>query len=105
MTWIVTKIFTFLISTFAKLIGYFIDLVVTLIPFSSLPDLTEYINAIHSFYQQLFSLFSWVCNALMLTKFDLKLIALSLTIKLTYKPVVALVKIFLKWFDTIKGIF
>lgn len=99
------SIVSIIINAFVKLFGGIIDIVLSIIPFTAIPDLSSYINAINNFWHLLFSLFGWVCNALMITRFDLEIILLSLSIKLLYKPIISLVKLFIKWYDTLKGFF
>lgn len=105
MSNLIASFFSIIINVFVKLFGGIIDIILSIIPFTAIPDLSAYIARINNFWHLLFSFFGWVCNALMITRFDLEIILLSLSIKLLYKPIISLVKLFIKWYDTLKGFF
>lgn len=93
----ILKIFNFLIGFVFGIIGFFIDLLLSILPSSLTPDLTSVSTIIVKFWDYIFGWFNWVRDALMIDSLSINLIVDILTITFLYKPIISITKIFINW--------
>lgn len=92
-----TKLFSFIIEILTYCVGHFFSLLGNVLPTNIMPDLTTASDAINTFWEHVFSAFSWVCNALSIPPQAIAVIVEIFTIRYIAKPVISLVKIVINW--------
>lgn len=90
-------VFNWVLSIIIWLLSFVLNIVFSVLPIAQMPNLTGATNVLNSFWEYVFSAFSWVCNALCLSPIHINLIIDILTIKYLAKPTITIVKILLNW--------
>lgn len=91
-----------LLSLVFKLIIAVLDIIFGLFSFITLPNFSNYSSYIVQFWDICFQFVGYIRSAFLIGSFEMSMIYTILFIKLTYKPMIALVKIFIHWFDKLK---
>lgn len=93
----IAKFFSFIIKILSKGIGSFLNLLGSVLPTSAMPNLTVASDYLNTFWEHIFSAFSWVCNALSIPPQALGIIIEIMALKYITKPIISLVKIVINW--------
>lgn len=91
-----------LLSLVFKLIIAVLDIIFGLFSFITLPDFSNYSSYIVAFWDICFQFVGYIRSAFLIGSFEMNMIYTILFIKLTYKPLIALVKLFIQWYDKLK---
>lgn len=99
----ISKLFSWLFKWAIRMIGTFIDILLALIPTSVTPNLNTVTSAIVPMYNLFFDFFNYLRNVFLIDNIALNLIIEILVIKYLVKPTIAIIKIVIHWFTTLKG--
>lgn len=91
------KLFNWILSILIWVVSWFINLLVSVIPITRMPDLTGATQTLTWFWEYAFSYLGWLCNALCLTPRHISLIIDILTLKYLAKPTITIIKIAINW--------
>ena len=104
----ISNIITALLSVVARLvltiIGFFLDVIFSLFGDISLPIFDQsYALYIKDFWDLCFQFVGWFRSAFCIDSFSWNLLVSMLVIRLTYKPVISIVKMFVEWYSKLKN--
>ena len=99
---IISALIKAVFSVIVWIITFILDLIFTLFSSFAIPDFPNYAQYIETFWNTCFKMVGWLRSCFLIDAFSMEMIYLILLIKLTYKPVIALVKMFVHWFEKLK---
>lgn len=98
----ISSFFSWLLSIVFSFVAQAIDVVFGVVHLATLPQLTTFSQYIVSFWDLCFEGIGYFRSAFLIGAFEMNLIVEILTLKLTYKPMIALIKMFIHWFEKLK---
>lgn len=85
-------------------IGFFLDVIFSLFGDFALPIFDQnYAQYIKEFWDLCFQFVGWFRSAFCIDTFSWNLIVTMLVIRLTYKPTISIVKMFIEWYNKLKN--
>lgn len=98
----IANLISSILSLAFKLIITILDYIFSLFNFLVLPGFSEYSSYIVYFWDACFEFIGYIRSAFLIGSFEMNIIYTILFIKLTYKPMIALVKLFIHLYDKLK---
>lgn len=84
-------------------IGFFLDIIFGLFGDIALPIFDQtYAQYIKDFWDLCFQFVGWFRSAFCIDSFSWNLLVSMLVIRLTYKPAISIVKMFIEWYNKLK---
>lgn len=102
LTGVASDIFNFIISSFMGVIAIVLDGIFSVVGLNDLPIFSDFSSYLISFWDLVFQFVGYIRSALLIDAFSMQLIYSCLFIRLTYKPVISLIKMFVGWFNKLK---
>lgn len=104
----ISSIISAILSVIARLIltviGFFLDIIFSLFGDFALPIFdSSYAQYIKDFWDLCFQFVGWFRSAFCIDTFSWNLIVTMLVIRLTYKPTISIVKMFVEWYNKLKS--
>lgn len=98
----ISSFFAWLLGLLFTAIGSALDVIFGLFEFSYLPNTANFSTYMVQFWDLVFQFVGYFRSALLLGSFEMGIIMDILVIKLTYKPMIAMFKMFVHWWDKLK---
>lgn len=98
----IASFFSWLISLIFSFIAQAIDVVFGIVGLNLIPNFATFSQHIVNFWDLCFQGIGYFRSAFLIGAFEMNLIVEILTLKLTYKPMISLIKMFIHWFEKLK---
>lgn len=99
---VVNLLFQWIIGAIITLLSTLLDAIFTVFGSFVFPDFQNYASVINDFWNYVFQFIGWFRSAFLIDSYSFNLIVIILTLKLTYKPLVSLIKMFIGWYKNLK---
>lgn len=98
----IAEFFSWLASLIVNAFASVLDLIFNLFGGLDLPIIDNFSNFLVNLWDKIFEIFGYFRSALLLDTFEMNIIITILTIRILYKPIVSVIKMFVGWFSKLK---
>lgn len=98
----IADFFTLLISIIIDIFTKILDAIFSIFNLSDIPVINNAAEILTSMWDFAFDIIGYVRSALLLDTFEMSIIIDIIAIRLLYKPVISVVKMFVGWFNKLK---
>lgn len=99
---VVNLLFEWIVGAFIYFISFILDIIFNVIGSFVFPDFNNYATIVNNFWDYVFQFIGWFRSAFLIDKVSMQMIMIILVMKLTYKPIISIIKMFVEWYNKLK---
>lgn len=102
MKYIVNGIFKAVVQITIFVVSFVLDLIFTLFGDITFPNFSTYAQYLQDFWDLCFQFVGYIRSIFLIDSFSMSLIFSMLILRLSYKPVISIIKMFVGWLSKLK---
>ena len=102
MKYIVNGIFKAVVQITIFIVSFILDLIFTLFGEITFPNFSNYAQYLQGFWDLVFQFVGYIRSIFLIDSFSMSLLFSMLILRLSYKPTISLIKMFVGWLSKLK---